>query len=272
MSYPGLFDIDAQYHYKVARLIREHGPWVDISWLPYTVLGEHGPDHQWLFHLLIAPLTLLGDDLSAVGLASAIVAAAMPAALLLLYKRAAIPFPALFAVAAVLASSALPARYLALRAQDLAVIFMVAALFLMAERRALWAGVVAFLFTESYHGAVILGLLLAADLGARWVIERRIYTACITATAIGVAAGLLLSPWFPDNVRYLLFHTVFKAAKGYVGLVGTEWYAAPAMRMLEESWPAHAMLGSASLPLPWRTARACARWAWTRSHAVLWPS
>jgi hypothetical protein len=243
-AYPGFFDIDAQYHYKVARLIREHGPWVDISWLPYTILGEHGPDHQWLFHLLVAPLTLLGDDLRAVELASVIVAAAMPAALFLLFKRAGIAFPALFALAAVLASSATPARYLALRAQDLAVVFMVAALFAMAWRRTVWVGIVAFLFTESYHGAVILALLLAADLGARWVIERRVSTASITAAAIGVAAGLLLQPWFPDNVRYLLFHTVFKAAKGYPDLIGAEWLPIPLDQMLAESWPAHALLAS----------------------------
>ncbi|HEY2627482.1 MAG TPA: hypothetical protein VGI57_00065, partial [Usitatibacter sp.] len=243
-AYPGLFDIDAQFHYKVARLIREHGPWVDISWLPYTVLGERGPDHQWLFHLLLAPLTLLGDDLRAVGLASAIVAAAMPAALVLLYKRAAIALPALFALLAVLASSALPARYLALRAQDLAVVFIVAALFCMAWRKTLWVGVVAFLFMESYHGAVILGLLLAADLAARWILERKIQTASITATAVGMAAGLLLQPWFPANVRYLLFHTVFKAAKGYPDLIGAEWLGIPVLDMLVESWPAHALLVS----------------------------
>jgi hypothetical protein len=241
---PGLFDIDAQYHYKVARLIREHGPWVDISWLPYTILGEHGPDHQWLFHLLVAPLTLLGNDLRAVMLASAIVAAAMPAALMLLYKRAAIPVPALFAIAAVLASSALPARYLALRAQDLAVVFMVAALFCMAQRKTLWVGIIAFLFTESYHGAVILALLLAADLAARWVVERRIHTASITATAVGVAAGLLLQPWFPDNVRYLIFHTFFKAATGYTGLEGGEWFGMNVADILVESWPAHVLLAS----------------------------
>ena len=67
---PDPFDIDALFHYKVASLILRRGPWVDISWLPYTVLGEHGTDHQWFFHLLIAPLTAFGDSVHAVNAAA----------------------------------------------------------------------------------------------------------------------------------------------------------------------------------------------------------
>lgn len=237
-----MFDYDALYHFKVARLILERGPWVDISWLPFTVLGDHGTDHHWLFHVLVAPLTLLGNDLRAVDIASAVVAALMPVALLPLLRRAAIPVAPLFAVAVMFAHSALPGRFLTLRAQDLAVVLMIAAMFAMAWRRTAWVGVVAFVFTQSYHGAVILGMILVTDAAARWIVERRFHLASVTAAAVGVLAGLLAQPWFPDNVRYLVFHTFFKTAQAYPGLVGTEWVPAPFYSIAMEGWPAHLLL------------------------------
>jgi hypothetical protein len=237
-----MFDYDALYHFKLARLILERGPWVDISWLPFTVLGDHGTDHHWLFHVLVAPLTLLGNDLRAVDIASAVVAALMPVALLPLLRRAAIPVAPLFAVAVMFAHSALPGRFLTLRAQDLAVVLMIAAMFAMAWRRTAWVGVVAFVFTQSYHGAVILGMILVTDAAARWIVERRFHLASVTACAVGVLAGLLAQPWFPDNVRYLVFHTFFKTAQAYPGLVGTEWVPAPFYSIAMEGWPAHLLL------------------------------
>jgi len=248
---PYLPDVDTLYHFKVARLILERGPWVDIDWLPFTVLGEHGPDHHWLFHLLVAPLTAWGQGLREVQVACAVAAAAMTAALHLFLRRAGVPWAALFAVAAMFASEDLPFRFLMLRAQDLAVVFMVASMFLMAWRRSLGVGIVAFAFTESYHGAVILATILAATLAVQAWHERRITPRLVTAVAGGVFAGLLLSPWFPRNVSYLVFHTVFKTASTDPALVGGEWLRPTLELFLRANAPAHALLlsGLAALVL-----------------------
>jgi hypothetical protein len=239
---PYVADVDGLYHYRVSELILHHGPWVDITWLPYTVLGERGPDHHWLFHLLVAPLTALGHDQRSLMLAAALVGAAMPVAVWPILKRAGVPFALGFALAMMFASDSLPLRFLGLRTQSLAIVFMVAALFAMAWGRAAWVGVISFLFTESYHGAVILGLFLVATLAAEWILERRVTFKLVTATAIGVFAGLLLSPWFPRNVSYLIFHTVFKTGVSNAFLVGAEWLPPAASFLLEGDAVAHGML------------------------------
>ena len=239
-----LMDPDALYHFKVARLILDRGPWVDISWLPFTVLGERGTDHQWLFHLMISPLTLLGSDFEALAWAAAITGALVPAALLLILARAGVPWPMLFALAAVFASELLPARLLMLRAQNLALVFVALALFAFASRRALLAGVIAFLFMQAYHAAVILGMLAVLAFASVWVVERRFDVRPAIAAAAGILLGLVASPWFPGNVDYLMFHTFFKVATGSPELVGTEWYRVPIALLVEESWPAHALFAS----------------------------
>lgn len=252
---PLIEDLDALYHYRVAELIRAHGPWIDISWLPFTVLGDRGPDHHWLFHLLIAPLTAFGHDERGLDIASAVVAGAVPAALYPLLRWAAVPRAPLFAALALFCTTALPFRFAGLRAQALALVFMFAAMFAMARRRALLAAVVAFLFTESYHGAVILGLILAATWCGQWACRERPSFELLPAVAVGVFAGLLLSPWFPRNISYLIFHTVFKTGSDDVFLVGIEWLKPPARLFWGASALAHATLLAGAATLLWKRAR-----------------
>jgi hypothetical protein len=251
---PSLVDADGLFHFKVARLILAQGPWVDISWLPYTVLGDHGTDHQWLFHVLIAPFTLLGDDFRAVSLTAAMMGALIPAAFVPMLRAARVPHAALFCVAMVFCGELLPARFGMLRAQNVAVILMAAALFAVLAQRAAWAGVVAFLFMQSYHAAVILAVVAVTGMAAVYLTERTLNARTFVAILVGIFAGLLASPWFPENVGYLVFHTFFKAATGYAGLVGTEWYRVPLAVMASESWPAHVLLlsGLAAAAAAWR--------------------
>jgi len=142
---PGwLVDIDALYHYRVASLIRTRGPWVDIDWLPYTILGTHGTDHQWLFHVLIAPLTALGDGFEAVMFACAATGAAVATALYALLRAVGVPYAALFAVAAIVGADMMPERFIALRAQDLAIVLSLAAILAIARGRNMLLALTAF--------------------------------------------------------------------------------------------------------------------------------
>jgi hypothetical protein len=252
---PFVLDIDGMYHYRVAELIRERGPWVDISWLPFTVLREHGPDHEWLFHAILAPFTLLGRDLSALQWVSAMAGAAVPAALVPLLRGAGAPLAVLFSLAAAASTLLLPGRFLTLRTENLAVIFMAAALFALARRRTLALAVIGFLFMQSYHGAVILGPMAAIAMGVQALRERRVEVRPVVALAAGMFAGLLASPWFPENVRYLVFHTFFKAAIGVPGLAGTEWARLPLALLATQSWIAHLLVLSGLAAVAFAAAR-----------------
>ncbi|HEX3063346.1 MAG TPA: hypothetical protein VHP55_11745 [Usitatibacter sp.] len=247
---PGPIEGDTLFHYRMAQLILERGPWVSIDSLPYTVLGTHGTDQNWFFHLITAPLTLLGESAGAIHLATAIVAGAMVAAFLVILRRNRVPYAPLVCLLMVSAGSLVPYRYLVLRGQDFAVPMMMAILFGMLSRRSLWCGIGAFLFMQGYHAAVILGLFCAVVAAVQWREDGRPDWRTLLAVFYGVILGLVLSPWFPDNVRYLLFHTVFKVAQAEdvsYGLLGSEWSLPPWDQVLVESWPAHLLFFGALL-------------------------
>jgi len=139
-------------------------------------------------------------------------------------------------------------RFLLLRGQDLAVPMMIAILFGMLAKRRAWCAVGAFLFMEGYHAAVILGLFCVIVAAVQWHEERRIDVRTLLSVFYGVVLGLVLSPWFPENVRYLLFHTVFKVAKAdhaSFELIGHEWALLTWPQLAVDSWPAHAIFAGA---------------------------
>ena len=114
---------DGLFHFKMAELILNEGPWVDIRWLPLTVLGEHGTDHQWLWHVLITPFTLISSPEWGLKIAIVFMGALVPAVLCYIARTLRIPYAPAWAISAVVAGSMMPDRILMLRTQNLGIIF-----------------------------------------------------------------------------------------------------------------------------------------------------
>ena len=256
----GLPDFDGHYHLRVVQWIAHQGLWADIPWLPFTVLGEKGPDHHWLWHVALLPFAWLADA-DALAWGAAFNAAATLAVIALVMRLLGVPAAPLFALLAVSADALMPMRLLMLRTQNVAVIYMMLAVWAMARGRTKTLAVIAFLFLESYHAAVIIAPMALIGCAVSSLAERRVIVAPAIAVASGLTLALLVSPWFPRNIEYLMFHLFFKTPHSVLGeqmssLVGTEWYPPGWRRLAVQAWPAHVMLAAACATLGlrrWRT-------------------
>ena len=259
--WPGVPDFDGHYHLRVAYWIAHHGLWSDIPWLPFTVLGDRGPDHHWLWHLMLVPFTWIASPEQALLWAGAFNGAITVAVIALVMRMLGVPAAPLFALLAVTASISMPYRLAMLRTQNIAVVFLMLSVWAMARGRHKTLAALAFLFLESYHAAAIMAPLGFVGSIARSLEARRIVLTPLIAVAAGLTLALLLSPWFPKNVEYLMFHLFFKTANPVLGehvsaLIGTEWYPPGWKRLWLDSWPAHVMLAFALGALAWRRALA----------------
>ncbi|MCB9730287.1 MAG: hypothetical protein H6744_18095 [Deltaproteobacteria bacterium] len=263
LTAPATVTIDGYYHIKVAQWLAREGPFVDIRWLPLTVLGEHGPDHHWLWHVLLVPFTWFGDLFDGLRWGLVVTAAAVPAALTAIAMALRIPWPPLMALLACTGALIMPGRLLMLRAQNLALVLMVLALFAMARKKPVLLFAVAFAFMLSYHGAMILVPFTALHLGVVAVTERRFDYRAPLAVAAGLLAGLMVTPWFPANLDYLFFHTLYKTSNPNAVVVGSEWLVPGLPHILREAWPAHLTLLAGLVALAWRRTRPSA-------EALLW--
>jgi hypothetical protein len=156
---------------------------------------------------------------------------------------------------AVCAALILPGRFVMLRAQNIAILLILASLWALLEDRLKTLCVLAFIFMLTYHGAVILGPLVFLYVVATWLKERRFDLRPVLAAGVGGLLGLTLNPYFPASFEYLYFHTVLTVPEAGVGTGGgSEWSAPPWSMLLDQAWPAHVLL-TGSLVASWLIGR-----------------
>lgn len=249
---PGVTDNDAFFHMLMARRIAAGDLWPSIDMLPLTVLGDAGPDHHWLWHVLLAPFALADPGVAGLQWAQAVTAALVPVALVVVLRRWGAPWPALWAALAVAGALVMPFRVSELRAQNVAIVLIVLALYWLVRERHRPLLVLGLLFAEAYHGVVILLPLVLIHVAAVRALEGR-WALRPAAYALGGAVlGFALSPWFPENVDYLLFHTLYKVGNPAGLDVGREWLSPPLGFVLRESWSVLAALAVAVGLWVWR--------------------
>lgn len=225
-------DVDGFYHYRIAQLIAGGRPWVDIRWLPLTILGQDGPDHHWLFHVLIAPFTWVSDDILGFKMAIIVTAGLVTPALYWLMRKWQVPGAWLFALLALFGGFVVPWRFEMLRAQDLSLVLACFFVYFLVKQRHLAVMVLVWIFFNSYHGAAITVPITGCYLAWRWLAHRQASLPTLVVFPAAVALALVLNPWFPKDVEYILFHTLYKVPNHLGESVGAEWLAYPLKEFL----------------------------------------
>ena len=257
---PGIIGVDGYFHIKISRLMLEQG-WrilfpLDFPWLQLTVLNaDEFTDHHLLFHLLLAPFTLidlrLGAKLAAVVFAST--------ALLVMYQVMAenrVRAPLLWLIVAIASAGPFLYRLSMTRRQSLTVLLLLLAILVAFRGKSRWLLPIGFVFTWLFDGfPLLLGVCGAVFLGFLWE-RRRAEWGLLLYPAAGVLLGSLLNPYFPNNILFSYLHMVPKAFH-LIGLshgadeirVGNEWYPYNREVMLNVSWLALALVPLGFVPL-----------------------
>ena len=240
---------DGYFHYTMASQLSLSNPVQSIEALPFTLLGERGPDHHWLIHWLQKPLTLLCAS-TEYGIASATIAwaALVPAFLSAILRFYRIPYAPLIATIGVWSLYILPSRFLMFRAQNAAIVMVAFLALVMSAQRYLWVGVLIFFFNHAYQGVVLSGAVGLAVLMAHGLIYKRFDRQLISASLAGYILSLLTSPWFPDNIRYFLVIMMGRLISPLdnLALMGREWMPPEPSMFIE-----FGLVGHVCLVLSW---------------------
>ena len=191
--------VDAFFHVAESRSLVSEGLFAGVTSLPFTVLGEHGPDHHFLFHLLGLPFAFL-PDFQAVRVTAVFFAVVATGGTIVWLRRQGVARPWLWALLLVAATEVYNFRMSLLRSQTLDLPLLLFAIAFVMAGRARAAGVVAFLFSWAHHGATILipvaGLCVVAAMLTRRMVPLRAAAWLVG----GFVLGQVINPWFPQNL------------------------------------------------------------------------
>lgn len=259
---PGIVGNDGYYHIKMAWLMREEGLTPAFEALPNTILNaEAYYDHHLLFHLFLAPFAAVDpavDGGAALTRGAKIATVILPAlavvAVWWLLRGQRVPWAPLWALGLFAVSEAFLYRMSMARAQSGAVIFLALALHWLLTGRHKWLAPLGFLFVWFYNAFPLLLVVAGVYVVAVLMLERRVAWSAVAWPAAGILLGLIVNPYFPENIVFIAGHLLPKVGESVVP-VGNEWSPYETWTLVENSGFALAAVLAGALALGWREER-----------------
>lgn len=256
---PGLADNDGYYHMKMGWLMREQGLRPEFIWLPQSILG---PDQFYNHHMLYQVyLGLFAGDGSpeamvrGAKLASVLMPALAFTAIWWLLRGQGVPWPALWALGLGVVSEAFLYRMSRPRAQSAALLLLALGLHWLLQRRYWRLLPLGFVFVWLYNAFPLLLVLVGAYAAAALLTERELAWRAGLAAAAGVALGLVVNPYFPQNISFILSHIAPKVGDATSTSVGNEWFPYQTWTLVQNSGGALGAWLLGVLAIGWRGRR-----------------
>ncbi len=222
-SFPSLAEYDGYYHIKYAYLLRTEG-WIgDFPWLQSTTWSSHFADMHLLFHVALIPFTW-GDLAFGAKLATVLFASAALLTFFLLLRKTAAPHALFWTLFLFAASTSFLYRYSLLRAGPLSLFLLLLSFYWIIRGKHVRLLVTSAVYALTYTAFPLVVVLASVFSAIRSIQERALRFEALLFSGGGVLLGLLVNPYFPDNVRMYYTQMVrLPLSRGEVP-AGTEWY------------------------------------------------
>lgn len=248
-STPDLPDNDGFYHIKLAYIMRTEGLKPEFSFLPLSILNRREfYDHHFLFHVALMPFTFgdlrLGAKLAAVFFASLAFLSTWN-----LFKNQRIRYAWLWAMGLMAVSEAFIYRMSITRAQSLSLAVLMLALDWLLRRKYSRLAFLAFAYVWLYDAFPLLVIVAGLYVAATWLVERRFDLRPLVYVSAGTGLGLVVNPYFPNNIVFAVLHILPKLFETTAVRVGNEWYPYETAQLLTNSGLALVAFVSGALAL-----------------------
>ncbi|MEP7134930.1 MAG: hypothetical protein ABI904_08355 [Chloroflexota bacterium] len=266
---PDMPDNDGFYHIKLAYLMRTEGLKPVFSYLPLSILNAREfYDHHFLFHVFLIPFTF-GDLHQGAKWAAVFFSSLSFLAIWYLFQRQRVPFAWLWALALLGISDAFLYRMSVTRAQSLSLAVLALAFAWLLEGKYKHLAVLSFIYVWMYDAFPLIIALAGLHLIAVALIEQRLELKPLLYISAGVILGMLLNPYFPQNIIFSYRHMLPKLADATSVRVGNEWYPYETKQLLENSFPSLMAFASGILALGLASRKMDSRTAFSLLLALL---
>jgi hypothetical protein len=223
-------DFDGYYHIKWSRMLwdslraRNFPP--QFTWLPLTILDPRNyVDHHLLFHFFQMPFTWFGDLRLGAKISSTIFASVAVFSCYWFLVRYRIRYSLVWLLALLACSAPFLYRLNMAKAPPFAIIYLIIGIHLLFSKKYWPLLPLSIVFTATYDMFVLLILAVIIWTAVIAWTERRFEWRPIVLVLAGTATGLIINPYFPQNIHLLYEHVKIKLTpSGFSTNVGKEWY------------------------------------------------
>ena len=121
------------------------------------------------------------------------------------------------------------------RAQSVSLIFLVWALYFLLNNKYKWLLPLGFFYVWLYNAFPLLLVVVFTYIVAAALLEKQIRWQPLAYAATGVGLGLILNPYFPENLYFIYRHIAPKLGDPTATSVGSEWYPYKTTQLSENS-------------------------------------
>lgn len=246
---PDMPDNDGFYHIKLAWLMRTEGLKPEFPYLPLSILNQDEfYDHHFLFHVALIPFTF-GDLRMGAKWAAVIFASIAFLSVWYLLQRQHVPYAWLWALGLLGISDAFLFRMSITRAQSLSLGMLALGYTWLLEKKYKHLAVLGFIYVWMYDAFPLLVALAALHFIAIALTERRIEFRPVFYILAGILLGMIVNPYFPDNLIFSYHHMLPKLTDATSVRVGNEWYPYDTKQLLDNSLPSLIAFASGAFAL-----------------------
>ncbi|MBP7694610.1 MAG: hypothetical protein KA764_21995 [Anaerolineales bacterium] len=257
---PALADHDGYYHLRLAQLMRVAGFKPPFVWLPLSLLSPASYyDHHFLHHVYLSLFAGSADPAGLIQggkLASVFMPALAFVAAWWLLRGQNVRGASLWALGLFAMSEAFLYRLSMPRAQAASLLILILGLHWLLQRRYAALLPLGLIYVWWYNAFPLLLVIAGAYAAAALLTERRLEWRAVAYPALGIALGLIINPYFPQNLTFIAQHVLPKIGPAATATaVGNEWYPYQTWTLVENSGPALAVFLLGALALGWRGRR-----------------
>lgn len=235
---PNLVGNDGYFHIKFAQVMREQGLRPPFPWLPLTILNPAAYfDHHFLYHVLLVPFTY-GDLREGAKWAGVIFPSLAFLAGWIFLRGQGVPYAALWSLGFFAASEAFLYRMSMPRVQSVSLLMLFLILHVTLTRRYRWLLPLTFIYVWLYDAFPFILILIGIYLATQWLLDRQLELAPLAYAVAGTGLGLLINPYFPNNLVFIYHHLLPKLTDTTATRIGTEWYPYQTWTLVKNSGPA----------------------------------
>ena len=198
---PHLLDDDSYYHARYAQLLPERGLSREFEWAQESVWRDGFSDKELLYHAFLAPFCRGGPIEARAKVATWVLNVVLVGVLAVLLVGNGFRAPWLWLLLVPALGNHFLFRMIEVRAHVLSVPLLLLGIHFLLKRRPLALWIVGFVYSWSYAAPHVLVGFACVHAIASSFDDGRFVWRPLAASTMGVFAGLVLHPYFPNDLR-----------------------------------------------------------------------